>query len=478
VRDSPAAILFDINGNPIGVSGSMPLPVGALGTLAAGVDSNGTVQYLHVSTDGKMLISGTVDIGVVPQFQISNFPAVQAVSGGVVVQNWPAIHGISASVPLQVWTVGPVGVSGTVTLGSQVSVNNFPATQNVSGTVNLGSQVSINNFPAIQAVSGGVVVQNWPAVHGVSASVPFQVWTSGPVGVSGTVTLGSQVSVNNFPAIQNVSGTVNLGSQVSVNNFPAIQAVSGTVSANVQGFVGAIPIQIWSAGTIGVSGTFTSTPGVTQTAQNVSSSSGVRVWNDQPVAMSGSQLTGSIFNGYPVTIGGVYLPVSSTQYSVRGVAVDNDGTYYVKNSYDGMASGRRIQCVFTATGVAGNSTESLISLTPIRNNVVGGAATSHGVSPGKVLRFTQLILTVRNTAATNMGCIIRVRMTNGAVSATSQVYFSAAATNKAATAGFAETIVINFIDGFEISSPTQFGITQLCSSTTGQLDVALIGIEY
>jgi hypothetical protein len=69
-------------------------------------------------------------------------------------------------------------------------------------------------------------------------------------------------------------------------------------------------------------------------------------------------------------------------------------------------------------------------------------------------------------------------MTNGAVSATSQVYFSASATNKAATAGFTETIVINFIDGFEISSPTQFGITQLCSAATGQLDVALIGIEY
>ncbi len=49
------------------------------------------------------------------------------------------------------------GVEATVTrTPTQVEVTNFPAVQGVSGTVNIG------NLPAVQAVSGSVAVNNLP----------------------------------------------------------------------------------------------------------------------------------------------------------------------------------------------------------------------------------------------------------------------------------------------------------------------------
>ena len=134
-------------------------------------------------------------------------------------------------------------------------------------------------------MSGGVVIQNWPSIIGVSSSVPLSVWNAGLVGISGTI------GVNNFPATQNVSGSITVG------------AWGTNVTSSVQGVPGGIPQSIWSAGTIGVSGTVTTTPTVTQTAINVSSSSGLRVWNDSLVGVSGSVTLGAQIsvNNFPAT---------------------------------------------------------------------------------------------------------------------------------------------------------------------------------
>ena len=349
MNESPASIVFDINGNPIGVSGSMVLPTGAIGTLLAAIDSNNFVRYL-TTFSGSLNITGSVGLNPTPvitantattgsaglavgnasyaplfvsvtsslpvsisqQVGVNNFPATQNVSGtvGAVVENWPATLGVSASFPLQVYSEGPLGVTasaafhtwdggvqgisasfplsvfnaGTVGVSGTVTsiVGNWPATVGVSasfplsvwnaGTVGISGTVGVNNFPATQNVSGtvGAVIQNWPATIGVSASAALPVFSQGTLGVSGTV------GVNNFPGTQNVSGTITVG------------GFSANVTASVQGAPGGIPLQIWSAGTIGVSGTLTTTAGVTQTAQNVSSSSGVRVWNDSPVGVTGS----------------------------------------------------------------------------------------------------------------------------------------------------------------------------------------------
>lgn len=72
-----------------------------------------------------------------------------------------------------------------VTIGSPISVGNFPATQAVTVPTPLPvtGSVSVSNLPATQAVSGSVAVSNLPATQGVSGSV----------------------SVSNLPAVQAVS---------------------------------------------------------------------------------------------------------------------------------------------------------------------------------------------------------------------------------------------------------------------------------
>lgn len=60
MNDNPASILFDINGNAVGVSGSMALPTGSIGQLVAGVDTSGTVRFLPILS------------GALPQTQGSN----------------------------------------------------------------------------------------------------------------------------------------------------------------------------------------------------------------------------------------------------------------------------------------------------------------------------------------------------------------------------------------------------------------------
>lgn len=322
-----------------GVSASVPLQVWSAGTT--GISGTVTLANSQLSVNNfpaVQAVSGSVTVTVsgstgvhvaapatsplyvtvtsslpvtfagLPQLSVNNFPATQNVSGSVgsVIQNWPSTLGVSASVPLSVFNAGVVGVSGTVTLGSQVSVNNFPAVQNISGAVTIASY-GTNVTSSIQGVPGGVPVQIWSAgtvgvsgsltvvqgvtqtAQNVSSSLGLRVYNDSAVGVSGTVSIAQQVSVNNYPATQNVSGTITIGS------FGTL------VTASIQGVPNGIPIQIWSAGAIGVSGTLTSIAGVTQTAQNVSSSGGLRVWNESLVGISGT--VGAAIQNWPAVIG-------------------------------------------------------------------------------------------------------------------------------------------------------------------------------
>jgi hypothetical protein len=360
-----------------GVSASTQLPVFSTGPVGV----SGTVGAVINNWPATFGVSASATLSVSQQGQISvnNFPATQNVSGsvGAVIQNWPATIGVTGSTALRTWDGGTQGISGTVTLGSQVSVNNFPATQNISGSVgaaspsgfwftggtqvsgnvNLGNwpatigvsasatlpvsqqgQISVNNFPAVQAVSGTLSITTTTPLQvwsegplGVTASVQLPVFSTGPVGVTGSVTLGSQVSVNNFPATQNVSGTVtaiignwpatigvsasatlpvSLASQISVNNFPATQNVSGTVGAVIENWPATIgvsassPSGFWFTGGVAVSGT---------------------------LAVSGTQLTGSTFSGYPLVAGGTFMSgaVQSSTMGARYITslqTDNSGS--------------------------------------------------------------------------------------------------------------------------------------------------------
>ena len=248
---------------PVSIQGAINVSTATTGSAGLAV-GNAPYAPLYVSQQG--------------QIGVDNFPAVQAISGnvGAVIQNWPAVIGVSGSTALRVWdggvngvsasaqlpvfSTGPVGVTASVTLPvaqqGQVSVNNFPATQNVSGTVT----AIIGNWPATLGVTASATLP----VQGVVGGVPLQIWSEGNIGVSGTFTLGSQVSVNNFPATQNVSGSVFVS---TTGSLPVTGSVFATPPADVvtagtlaSGQTAVIPlIYGWSSISWEILGNFTGT---------------------------------------------------------------------------------------------------------------------------------------------------------------------------------------------------------------------------
>jgi hypothetical protein len=149
MTNGPAAVLFDINGDPLATLG-----------------------------DGSLLVTiadGYVTLASIPDVSITNFPASQTVNGSVI-------------------------VSGTATVSGTVAVSNLPATQAVSGTVAVSSlpaisgTVSVSNLPATQVVSGAVTVGNLPATQAVSQS---GLWTVTPNRSSTSTVVAVAPSVSN-----------------------------------------------------------------------------------------------------------------------------------------------------------------------------------------------------------------------------------------------------------------------------------------
>lgn len=267
-------MLVDSNGNAYGVSGSMPLPVGAIGQLVAGVNSTtGLVEYLSTS-GGAVLVTGSIAANV----------------------TFPSDIVVSPFSPSGFWSTGPMAVSGAIHTGS--TANGFPVTV---GGVYYGSG-NVGNLPAyVQSIqvdpSGSVYITTtgslavapgdgavFPvAVQGtvpVSLAQAIQVWQEGPVGVTGSV------SVANFPANQQVWTAGPVGVTASVN-LPVWQTGIVGVSASVQ-------IPVYSTGLVGVSGT-------------VSVTQPVEVWQQGLVGVTGSYASGSVATApvFPVLEGGL-----------------------------------------------------------------------------------------------------------------------------------------------------------------------------
>src|SRR5579885_324320 len=359
-------MLVDSNGNAYGVSGSMPLPVGAIGQLVAGVNPNtNIVEYLN-SISGSLLVTGSVNANVTFPADIVVSPASpsgfwsagpmgvtgsvnvytsgpQEVSGTVSivqpVEVWQqGTVGVSASVALPVFNQGTVGVSGTVSIVRPVQVWN-PGPIGVSGTIHTGSTANgypvtiggvyygsgnVGSLPAyVQSMqvdpSGAVYITTtgslpvYIAGGMITANVPqpLEVWQSGPVGVSASV---------NLPVWQ--TGVVGVSGTVSVSNFPANQQVwtAGPVgvSASVQlpvystgpvGVTASANIPVWQTGIVGVSGT-------------VSVTQPVEVWQQGLVGVTGSYQSGSVATApiFPVLEGGL-----DTTNTVRPFLTDPQG---------------------------------------------------------------------------------------------------------------------------------------------------------
>lgn len=183
------------------------------GSQGAVVDSLGNLRIA--------MAAATALVGA----SVSNFPAVQPVSGSVSFVN----------------QLNPQPVSGSV------AVTNLPANQQVtiaSSTGQIGASVS--NFPAVQPVSGSVSVVNFPATQQVM----------GLVGAS----------IANTPTVTLASSTIQVG--VSVANYPAnIGSTSAFIASAYPGvYVGAsIAGGTLGASTVNVGGSVTSYPAAAAT---------------------------------------------------------------------------------------------------------------------------------------------------------------------------------------------------------------------
>lgn len=121
MSDSPAVIVYDVSGNAVGVSGSMLLPTGALGHLAAGVDQAGKVQYLPILS-GSLQVTGSV-LATVP-----SAPGASLDMSGT----------LSAS-----FTYGPINLLSALCFAFQATLNAFP---NDAATGSVYVQVSTDPF--------------------------------------------------------------------------------------------------------------------------------------------------------------------------------------------------------------------------------------------------------------------------------------------------------------------------------------------
>ena len=156
-----------------------------------------------------------VSVSGLSGFSISNFPAMQPVSGAVSVANFPAMQPVSGA----------------------VSVANFPATQAVSGSV------SVANLPATQSVSGSVSVANFPATQAITAAaLPLP---------SGAATAGNQATGNT--ALASISGQLpaSLGAKAGAGSMSFAPA---TDLANLEPAGSAITGTAMPAGGLGLTG--------------------------------------------------------------------------------------------------------------------------------------------------------------------------------------------------------------------------------
>jgi hypothetical protein len=206
------------------------------------------------------------------------------------------------------------------------------------------------------------------------------------------------------------------------------------------------------------------------------------------IGVSGSQLTGSTFSGFPFVMGGAYglgtLGAPQTNFGVRAVNVDISGSVFVKELKDFG----RTPIMFVTSSVTGVLGEALISLQAVRGYQTSGSITGQtswlAASSGKTFRLQAMTLSWNNVTAVSGSVLVRLRVhPSASVTAKSLSIASIGIGSFASTGpggiGFVPTSTsVNFPDGIEFSGANQIGVTQQAGLVAGAFDIALIGYEY
>jgi len=160
--ESPAAILFDVNGIPMAVTGGITVPVSTSALLAAGMTNTGTATFIRTEPDGTQWITGTLSTTLL---------GTQTVTGTVALQG---LTNVSGALPVFVSASNLLTVTGSITVGNQPTVN-----QGNSGSFSQAWKTVLTD--GTQVIGGG-------------SAAPL--WVTGTLTVPGTVTVTGTVGTN------------------------------------------------------------------------------------------------------------------------------------------------------------------------------------------------------------------------------------------------------------------------------------------
>lgn len=143
-------------------------------------------------------------------------------------------------------------------------------------------------------------------------------------------------------------------------------------------------------------------------------------------------------------------------------------------------AGRAIVNAATAiAGVAGVTTEALVTFNVSRDGAATSALTTIPVTSTKRWRITGMVVVGIATTAAVFSARVSLRMNpSGAATATSPIIATAGIAAPAAVAQTGDIQTLMFPDGIEVSGTMQIGVTQVAFSVNGTLWVSLIGYEY
>lgn len=424
------------------IFGQLPAGTAPLGSVAT---LQGTNPWITTNVGSIITASqGSVAVAIISGSIAATFtpPANQSVSGEVSVSNFPTTQNVSGSVAAwlqssnaSVITVGTAAPNQSVSGTVQTDVRGSVATVIIGGSIS-----ATFTPPANQSVSGTVQSEQiGTRITSVISANPSSM-------LVGASIIGlPPVNVTNFPTTQNVSGSVaawlqsSNASVITVGTAAANQSVSGTVGASV---IGHAPVVI-VGGSIAASFTppanqsVSGTVGVTQQSTWIASVFGnVSVIGTVPVTQAGTWATSIV--GAPVVI----------EDSGHGTGA-NPGLFNLAVRNDTLSSVTSADLDYSPYTV-GPVGETIVANSPITKWVSGQTSIFSGVSVVAIAAQGASIFTyISGVQITNVGAAVSlVRFTGGLGSV---LGWSVAPANGGSNIVFANPIKTGENSGFSAS---------------------------
>ena len=241
--ESPASILYDVNGVAMAVTGGAAVPAGTTALVFAGMTPAGTASYLQTDAQGRLVISGTVSTTLAGGTLDQGNAGSQAQGWYVRITDGTNLLGTGSAFPFYI--TGTVGISGIPTVTGSVSVLNtvtITGSASVLNTVTVTGSVGISGIPT---VTGSVSVLNTVIQKTANATTA----TLSNVAASATsVTLLASNSARRAATIYNDSTQklyVKLGATASTTSFTVILFAQSFM--DVPGYYQGIIDGIWSS---------------------------------------------------------------------------------------------------------------------------------------------------------------------------------------------------------------------------------------